>query len=222
MSLNSLESEGLRPLCSLGLLWCSLGQIWPLTIAVQFCCFWFHVGLLLLSESQISVLVPWQQKFQGSFWLCFGFWPLTTCPHLQLSYSSLKGLNPCYCSGTWVAVRTAHWQGGMLCYEDKMPLNVSPYRKDLLWLSSSHFFCRITNLSWLESLVVWPWANVCICWEGLQRQIWEGFCFFTEGEEFFFQKHWTISAISASLGERCIEYLTLEPLLSPDVCFAHE
>lgn len=153
MSLNSLESEGLRPLCSLGLLWCSLGQIWPLTIAVQFCCFWFHVGLLLLSESQISVLVPWQQKFQGSFWLCFGFWPLATCPHLQLSYSSLKGLNPCYCSGTWVAVRTAQWQGGMLCYEDKMPLNVSPYRKDLLWLSSSHFFCRITNLSWLESLV---------------------------------------------------------------------
>lgn len=32
MSLNSLESEGLRPLCSLRLLRCFLGQIWPLTV----------------------------------------------------------------------------------------------------------------------------------------------------------------------------------------------
>ena len=177
MSLNSLESEGLRRLCSLSLVWllwqgkCLCGRsLSPLpsssmTLVPFWLCFSFRSSGTCLCEEAMGV---W-----GWLWPYFAFWALDISSHLWQIYLRVEMAKPSDCSGSWVAVGRAHCQRGMLCYRNKMSVESSPSplpsKKDKMWLFSSHLCCKITSSSWFESLVQFDCGQMlantilCIC-----------------------------------------------------------
>lgn len=186
MSLNSLESEGLRPLCSLSLVQCLLWgkclcdqSLSTITVLVNGSP-GFHFGFVFYSEAQIPVFVRRQLEFQG------GCGPTLdiNCPAalwtsiLNSGWATcVKMAKPYYCSGSWMAVGRACCQWEMLHYGNKITSESSPSflpsQRHLLWLFSDHFCCKIRHKSRFEILVqcffVQMLANVAlsICCEGL-------------------------------------------------------
>lgn len=156
MSLNSLESEGLRPLhCLLlvqRLLWGKYLCGWSLSPSSSLSMTLFHYILALFFIQKASTcLCEETTGVSGWLWPCFGFWALEVSSHLWLSYSCVKTAKLSYFSGSLVAVERVCCQRGMLGYGNKTPLDSSPSplssQEDLLWLFSSHLCCKITSLS---------------------------------------------------------------------------
>lgn len=135
---------GGKHLC--GLCQCHLPHWWLSLIPFWLCFSFRSPGTCLCEEAM---------KVSGWLWSCFGAWALDLSSHL--SYSCMKTAKLSCCSGSWVSVGRTPYQGGMRYYGNKMPLKSSPShlpsQKDLLWLFSSHLYCKIKSSSEFERLV---------------------------------------------------------------------
>lgn len=184
MSLNSLESEGLRPLHSLLLVQrllrgkCLCGQSLSPSPSLSMTLFGSILALFFIQKPRclpvwgdnrnfrVALSPVWIQGAPSRRW----FSPVAELLTSEEDWTS-------YCSGSWMAVGRVNCQRRMLCYGSKTPLESSPSplpsQEDLLWLFSSHICCKIMRSSWFESLIQFGCGQMlanrvlCIFWEGL-------------------------------------------------------
>lgn len=233
MSLNSLESEGLRPLRSLLVVRCLLGaNICVVSVSVTFPIddfLWFHFGFVFHSEAQVPTFVSRQWKFQGGFGpalepeLLTSILTWATCAWKQLNSLVAMGLEY-----LWEEPPIKEECGTM---EIKRLWRVHPPtclpRKTCCDFFPATFVVKLRARLSLRDLFHLPWTNVCkyslvhFLRSSLKANP-GGFLLFSLMRRNSFQRHCIISGFSASLEERNVKYLTLEPLLSPDVCFAQK
>lgn len=182
MSLNSLESEGLRPLCSFSLVQCLLwgkclcGHSWSTITFLANGSLCFHFGFVFHFKVHIPPFVRRWLEFQGGCGPTLGSELWTSI--LNSGWTThMKMAKPPHFSGYWMVVGRTCWQRGMLHSGNKIISECSPFlfpsQRDLLWLFSNHFHCKIRHTSRFEILVQFICAQMLpniawsICCEGL-------------------------------------------------------
>lgn len=184
----------------------------------------FPFGFVFHSEAQVPAFVGRQWEFQGGFGPALD--PKLWTPVLTYGWVTPMWKNPLIAVGLgWLPKEECCVMEIKRLWRVHPPLCLP--RKTCCDFPPATFVVKLwtrRGLRVLFSLAVGKRLQTQSCAfagkvsKGKSRRV---FAFSLMGRNFF-HRHCIISVISASLEERSIEYLTLEPLLSPDVCFAHK